>query len=56
MAGWIALRFLHDPAKAQKHFARADEGMTDPVPVARAAYWRPRAAQTLGYVCESDGY
>jgi hypothetical protein len=39
MAGWIALRFLHDPAKAQKHFARADEGIT------RAAYWRGRAAE-----------
>jgi soluble lytic murein transglycosylase len=52
MAGWIALRFLHDPAKAQKHFARADEGITDPVPVARAAYWRGRAAEAAGQLDE----
>ncbi|HEV7983796.1 MAG TPA: lytic transglycosylase domain-containing protein [Xanthobacteraceae bacterium] len=48
MAGWIALRFLADPATALAHFAHADEGITDPVPVARAAYWRGRAAEAAG--------
>ncbi len=52
MAGWIALRFLHDPATASKHFAHADEGITDPVPVARAAYWRGRAAEAAGQLDE----
>ncbi len=33
MAGWIALRFLDDPATALTHFAHVDEGITDPVPV-----------------------
>ena len=44
MAGWIALRFLADPATALKHFAHVDEGSGDPIVRARAAYWRGRAA------------
>ncbi len=48
MAGWIALRFLGDPSTALTHFAHADEGVTDPVPLARAAYWRGRAAEAAG--------
>jgi soluble lytic murein transglycosylase len=52
MAGWIALRFLADPATALTHFARADEGITDPVPLARAAYWRGRAAEAAGQLDE----
>jgi soluble lytic murein transglycosylase len=52
MAGWIALRFLADPATALTHFAHADEGITDPVPVARAAYWRGRAAEAAGRLDE----
>ena len=48
MAGWIALRFLADPATALKHFAHVDDGMTDPLTLARAAYWRGRAAEAAG--------
>jgi soluble lytic murein transglycosylase-like protein len=48
MAGWIALRFLDDPATALEHFARVDEGSTDPIVRARAAYWRGRAAEAAG--------
>ena len=48
MAGWIALRFLADPATALKHFAHVDDGMTDPITLARAAYWRGRAAEAAG--------
>ena len=48
MAGWIALRFLNDPSTALGHFARVDEGSTDPVVRARAAYWRGRAAEAAG--------
>jgi soluble lytic murein transglycosylase len=52
MAGWIALRFLNDPLPAQGHFARIDDGATDPVLLARAAYWRGRAAEAAGEVGE----
>jgi soluble lytic murein transglycosylase len=48
MSGWIALRFLDDPSTALKHFARVDEGSTDPIVLARAAYWRGRAAEAAG--------
>jgi soluble lytic murein transglycosylase len=48
MAGWIALRFLADPAIALGHFTHIDDGATDPVLLARAAYWRGRAAEAAG--------
>jgi soluble lytic murein transglycosylase len=48
MAGWIALRFLADPATALEHFAYVDEGSADPIVRARAAYWRGRAAEAMG--------
>jgi soluble lytic murein transglycosylase len=52
MAGWIALRFLADPATATKHFDHIDDGMTDPLALARAAYWRGRAAEAAGQLAE----
>jgi soluble lytic murein transglycosylase len=48
MAGWIALRFLNAPVKALEHFSIVDEGASDPIVVARAAYWRGRAAEAAG--------
>jgi soluble lytic murein transglycosylase len=48
MPGWIALRFLADPATALAHFAHIDEGSNDPIVRARAAYWRGRAAEAAG--------
>ena len=48
MAGWIALRFLADPATAIGHLSRVDESSADPIVRARAAYWRGRAAETAG--------
>ena len=42
------LRFLNDPSTALEHFARIDEGSTDPIVRARAAYWRGRAAEVAG--------
>ena len=45
MAGWIALRFLNDPATAFTHFAHVDDGSSDPVVLTRAAYWRGRTAE-----------
>ena len=48
MAGWIALRFLDEPAVALTHLALVDEGSVDPIVRARAAYWRGRAAEAIG--------
>ncbi|MGA8990198.1 MAG: lytic transglycosylase domain-containing protein [Rhodoplanes sp.] len=48
MAGWIALRFLADPATALLHFAHVDDGSANPIVLARAAYWRGRAQEAAG--------
>ncbi len=48
MAGWIALRFLADPATALVHFAHVDDGSANPIVLARAAYWRGRAHEAAG--------
>jgi soluble lytic murein transglycosylase len=47
MAGWIALRFLSDPITALSHFAKVDEDSSDPIVLARAAYWRGRALEAV---------
>jgi soluble lytic murein transglycosylase len=47
MAGWIALRFLHDPATAHAHFRKIAEGNDNPIAIARGAYWTGRAAEAL---------
>ena len=48
MAGWIALRYLDDPATARAHFDHIDEGSTNPIVLARGNYWRGRAAEAAG--------
>jgi soluble lytic murein transglycosylase len=47
-AGWIALRFLTDPALAAQHFARIGVGSVNPTTLARAGYWQGRAAEAAG--------
>jgi soluble lytic murein transglycosylase len=47
-AGWIALRFLSDPATAAQHFARIGVGSVNPTALARAGYWQGRAAEAAG--------
>jgi soluble lytic murein transglycosylase len=47
-AGWIALRFLREPAAALGHFARIGDGVTNPITLARGYYWQGRAAEALG--------
>ncbi len=44
-AGWIALRFLGDPATAAKHFATAGQLAETPTSLARVAYWQARATE-----------
>jgi soluble lytic murein transglycosylase len=47
-AGWIALRFLKDPATAAQHFARIGVGSVNPTALARGGYWLGRAAEAAG--------
>ncbi|WP_052523425.1 lytic transglycosylase domain-containing protein [Bradyrhizobium sp. STM 3809] len=52
-AGWIALRFLKDPATAAQHFARIGVGSVNPTTLARAGYWQGRAAEAMGRMQEA---
>ncbi len=47
-AGWIALRFLKDPALAAPHFDTLALLARKPHSIARAAYWRGRVAEAMG--------
>ena len=47
-AGWIALRFLGDAQEAAKRFDAAIAVAATPLSIARADYWRGRAAEALG--------
>lgn len=47
LAGYIALRKLGDPARAEKHFGRL-MGATTPISQARALYWLARAQEAAG--------
>ena len=55
-SGWIALRFLHEPAVAAAHFARIAEGVSNPITLARSFYWQGRAAEAAGHEQDARGY
>ena len=55
-AGWIALRFLHRPEQAAKHFAEAANIAGTPISVARAAYWQGRALEAAGAAGDARRY
>ena len=48
LPGWIALRYLDDARTALAHFAHIDDGCVNPITLARANYWRGRAAEAMG--------
>lgn len=48
MTGWIALRYLNDPATARAYFAHIDDRSRNPIVMARAHYWQGRAAEAAG--------
>ncbi|EJW11283.1 Soluble lytic murein transglycosylase precursor [Rhodovulum sp. PH10] len=57
MAGWIALRFLNDPATASRHFARIEAtGVANPISLSRAGYWLGRAAEAAGRTREARAH
>jgi soluble lytic murein transglycosylase len=55
-AGWIALRFLRDPALGAQHFARVAEGNANPITIARAGYWLGRAAEAANKPQEAHAH
>ncbi len=55
-AGWIALRYLHDPKTAAAHFARIPQGTHSPHALARGGYWQGRAAEAMGQRSQAKTY
>ncbi|MGE3147286.1 MAG: lytic transglycosylase domain-containing protein [Pseudorhodoplanes sp.] len=55
-AGWIALRYLHDPVTAAAHFAHIDDGTKNPHALGRAGYWQGRAAEAMGKHAQARAY
>lgn len=56
LAGWIALRFLNEPATGLNHFKAMYNVVSYPVSRARAAYWAGRAAEATGNRDEAEGW
>jgi soluble lytic murein transglycosylase len=56
VAGWVALRFLNDPATALTHFTRLEAGVSTPVSKARAFYWLGRTAEAQNRSAEAERF
>lgn len=46
-AGWVALRYIGDAARALEHFENLEKGVTTPISLSRARYWQGRAKDAL---------
>ena len=55
-AGWIAFRFLNDPATAKPLFARTIQVAEHPASLSRGYYWYARTADALGQSAEAKTY
>jgi soluble lytic murein transglycosylase len=55
-AGWIAFRFLNDPATALGHFAKIPQGVSNPISLSRAGYWQGRALEAMGRNAEARSH
>ena len=47
-AGWVALRFLNEPERAETHFLALASAVRTPISLSRAYYWLGRAASAQG--------
>lgn len=48
LAGWVALRHLGDANLALEHFERLQTGVSTPISLSRALYWKGRSHEALG--------
>jgi soluble lytic murein transglycosylase len=53
LAGWIALRRLNRPAVALAHFKKLEAGVSRPISVARARYWKGRCFEAQGNAADA---
>jgi soluble lytic murein transglycosylase len=56
LAGWIALRYRHEPQQAYDHFVHLYETVKLPLSLSRGAYWSARAAEAMGYHQLADAW
>jgi soluble lytic murein transglycosylase len=56
VSGWVALRFLNDPATAMQHFTRLEAGVSTPVSKARAFYWLGRTAEAQNKQSDAERF
>jgi soluble lytic murein transglycosylase len=56
LAGWIALRYLHDAKTAATLFAHIPQGTDNPHALSRGGYWQGRAAEAMGHRAEADKF
>lgn len=54
VAGWVALRFLDRPEDALRHFETLEAGVSTPISLARAQYWRGRALEAQDRMTEAS--
>jgi soluble lytic murein transglycosylase len=55
-AGWVALRYLHNPKAAAQHFARIVDGTHNPHALSRGGYWQGRAAEAMGQNAQAKAF
>lgn len=46
-AGWIALRHLNNPERALQHFESLEAGVSTPISLSRAFYWKGRTHEAM---------
>ncbi|MEM8788381.1 MAG: lytic transglycosylase domain-containing protein [Pseudomonadota bacterium] len=59
LSGYLALRYMNDPARAVAHFKRFQAAVETPISLGRAGYWLGRAYDAAGNVSaarEAYGY
>lgn len=55
-AGWVALRFLNEPQRAETHFLALASAVGTPISLSRAHYWLGRTAEARGLASLSDAH
>ena len=53
LAGWIALRHLNRPMVALAHFKKLEAGVSRPISLARARYWKGRCYEAQGSAADA---
>jgi len=54
LAGYIALTYMDDPAKALAHFQTFDSAVSSPISMGRAGYWLARAHEAMGNAADAE--